>query len=164
MSGAAGVAGPCAVSQDRWWWVPWIVVHGVWLLVGPVVVSLALGCGLGWLLGWMGHVLCPGTGGSSGYGLLSVVCDVWWLVSAGWGGRGCHCELGFCDVAAQVGSVEVWWVHMNNAPCGSPPVGSPLSSLAPSCVLHTSHPSRGGGSGGSGVLFIVFKTCQATKS
>jgi hypothetical protein len=45
---AVGVTGPCPVSQDRWRQLLWVVVCGVWWAVGPVVVSLLLGCGSGW--------------------------------------------------------------------------------------------------------------------
>jgi hypothetical protein len=37
------------VSWDRWQWLLWVVVCGVWWVVGLVVVSLPLGCGLGQL-------------------------------------------------------------------------------------------------------------------
>jgi hypothetical protein len=83
-------------------------------------------------LGWMGNVLCPGTVCRSSHGLSSVVSDVRWVVGpvVVTLPLGCRSEwlwlflwVGLlCDVAAWVGSVGVWWVHMNDTPCGVSPV------------------------------------------
>jgi hypothetical protein len=86
---AVGAAGPCAVSRDRQQWLLWVVVPSVSWAVVPVVVSLPLGCGLGWpLLLWVEP--------------RQVTQHVW----GSWGGWAVCCVLG--QAAAAV--VDVWWV------------------------------------------------------
>jgi hypothetical protein len=86
---AVGAAGPCAVSQDRWRRLSWVVACGVWWAVGLVVVSLPLGCGLGWpLLLWVEP--------------RQVTRCVW----GGWGRWAMCCVLGQVVVAV----MDVWWV------------------------------------------------------